>query len=360
MARRPDHTHYQAARAVCFTLAMSNAYRTGPEQFVRLRLAQVNATREDLQPIMSAIHRVFSARMSRILGGAVGICGALLTVGTALAGGSPAPWLAGASLFSVAAWAVGRFGFHFAARGLFDKADLATGLTGHADADLARLDAVDPIRTIERKLDPLELWAAVLPLTAVSLLAPLTLHLIVGLLFGGSGSIESIEAWIKVCMVLVGHAHLALVAMVFAFGQRMARADDAALADMNIRRAWRRAIAVAVGVSCVPGIVLVAMPRILSSLTGFGIDAVAVPPILSTLTGLAFIPAMYARMHKIARGERQVLRVAREIGADVRLEPEQATMLVGAGPVRIGEIEAPADELDLDPAIVQAKRAHRG
>ena len=75
--------------------------------------------------------------------------------------------------------------------------------------DLLRLDPHAPRRLVTRAVQRFELASLALPLVAVGLLAPLTVHLLVGLLVLGI-ELQQFSKWIAVSAALVGHAHLVM------------------------------------------------------------------------------------------------------------------------------------------------------
>lgn len=290
---------------------MPNAYRSDPEQFVRLRVAQLEAARERLEPRLPVLRAIYVARMSRMLGGAVAIGGAAGVVLSVLAGVNATTVLCGAGASGLLAYGLGRIAFPLSARRGLTAEVGALRLSGNTQADLMAIDAANPALLIEKKLARLDTWSSALPLAAVSLLTPLLLHFVVALLLGSS--LHEYDKWIAISMALVGHAHLALVAMVIRFARKMARADVDSLAAMPIHRAWGAALGVAVAVSCVPGILFL-----------------AVPPVLSVITGLAFIPWMYIAMHRVLCRERRTISLVAE---DARMNTPFEPQLLARGPL---------------------------
>jgi hypothetical protein len=149
---------------------------------------------------------------------------------------------------------------------------------------LARLEREDPLQEMRAFASRWEVAAAALPLVAVSLLAPLTLHLLVALLFavsigGASGATEVTHGfgatWMFLSALLVGHAHVTLAIASALWAKSFAR-RQAADVCLSAGRAAAKALWITIGVSCLPGIAL------------FGI-----PPILVAVTGVAFVPRAF-------------------------------------------------------------------
>jgi hypothetical protein len=201
-------------------------------------------------------------------------------------------------------------------------------LTGELHTDLAQLDASEPRQSIRRRLSKLEVWSSALPLVALSLLMPLTLHWAFVAVVGHE-SAASFAEWIQVSLLIVGHAHLALAACAIRFAWKMKAMPSEDLAKIPIHREWAKAWGFAVGMSCLPGVILL-----------------LVPPLLSAITGIVFIPFMFLHMHRRLIAERAVLAMAApEQTAPVRVAAQD---FVGkawdGGSVEAASIEAAAVE----------------
>ena len=99
--------------------------------------------------------------------------------------------------------------------------------------------------------------------------------------------------WMTVSVALVGHAHLGLAAHGFRFARAFHRKPSDGLIPLTLVDSWVGGFAVAVITSAVPGIVLY-----------------AIPPVLTLMTGIAFIPLAYFVVHKTAKRERATLKQA--------------------------------------------------
>jgi len=152
-------------------------------------------------------------------------------------------------------------------------------MSGNPSVDLARLQAVDPLRAACDLAMSWERRSAALPMAAASLLAPLSLHAFVWFPFAHAPSVASgmddFGTWIGVSILIVGHAHLALLVCAVRWAYK-ARSVETAKLRVGLGRAWGTALLVSAGVACLPGIVLL-----------------AIPPLLVVVTGLAFVPLMY-------------------------------------------------------------------
>jgi hypothetical protein len=285
---------------------MSHAYRSSYDVLVGKRIERFRQGREALEPLLGRLHVVSEQRSARVLAGLVGLVGAAFVALTAFgSGGAPTAVLVGSVPAMAITYAVARVvlrGASYAGRGRLGVPDVPS-LTGKLDEDMARLDAADPVRVVEgysigsgRTHATL---SVALPLAAISLLAPLNLHLVFSLLFmNASASLPSLASsyaeWIRISLVIVGHAHLALMILAILFARRlMARPYDE-LGAMNIHAEWSKALGITVLVSAVPGIVFM-----------------LVPPLLSAITGLAFVPLMFVVARAITMSERSALELAR-------------------------------------------------
>lgn len=273
---------------------MSHAYRSAYEHIVTERRIDVERARERLAPTLPDLHATFSARVARVLAGSVGLAGALVMVLFAAEkrDASATYALLGATVAASIAYVFARAGL--AVRSMFwQPVKPLPPLSGELTTDLARLDASNPFAAIARRLEGLEFWSAALPLTAMSLLAPLTLHWLF-LQVASTESASSFANWIRISLIVVGHAHLALAALSIAFARRMSKHDDDVLVAMPIHREWGKAWAITIGVAAVPGIALV-----------------GIPPALVAITGIAFIPFMFMFMHRQLIRERAAIDLAR-------------------------------------------------
>jgi hypothetical protein len=138
--------------------------------------------------------------------------------------------------------------------------------------------------TAEHRLYELEILSVALPLTGVAFASPLTLH---SLIAGIDGDLVGFSRWMRMSVILVGHAHLALAiyAWLFADSLHHTRRGE------PLERSWLGALGTAVFVSAVPGIVVF-----------------AIPPVLALLTGLFFIPPCYLFVQESLMAERARVR----------------------------------------------------
>src|SRR5260370_38098921 len=94
-------------------------------------------------------------------------------------------------------------------------------------------------------------------------------------LAGGSLQARGYDEWIRVSVLIVGNAHIALAVCAFLFARRLHRSS---LEEMHCRfhALWLKALGITVLVSAAPGVLLL-----------------AIPPVLTFVTGIAFVPGLF-------------------------------------------------------------------
>jgi hypothetical protein len=288
---------------------MIQAYRSSYEHIVGSRLAELTHAGAVIDLARPKLEAIVAKRVARTLAGVVGIVGAFATVLIAfLESDYPnEEWgtyvlLASSSAAIVTYLAVRlllRSGDHLLRRSR-PLPTLAT-LSGRLDADLATLDALDPVRQWLSRLAGTrgkhEAFVRAVPLIAISLLTPLTLHWLFSFLLTAQGA-RDFAVWIKISAVVVGHAHLALAYLSYRFTTKLARSSTAEIEAMSIHGEWGKTLGITVLVSAVPGIL-----------------ALAVPPILSAITGLVFIPVMFILTRNQVLEERAMLSMVESAAA---------------------------------------------
>jgi hypothetical protein len=157
-----------------------------------------------------SVVRVFARRQARVWAGIVGVLGAsALVVSFALRGSR------GLSEIVVASW-IATLVTYFVGRGV-SGAGLLFWVrrryrpSGDPLVDLTRLEDGGPRAFVLKHTQWLEGPSLAYPLLAVSLLGPLSIHLLlaVGLV---SATLGHFDGWIALSLVVVGHAHLTLAA----------------------------------------------------------------------------------------------------------------------------------------------------
>lgn len=246
---------------------------------------------------LSAVERVHAARSGRIAAGSIGVAGALLVPVVGLLDlalhrvdqGDMVAVLLGIWPAMGLAWLLGRR----VSRGRLSLAARAPEATGDPFTDLARLGAERPARRLHDLAHAQERASVALPLMALSLLSPLSIHMALTMMFAlVTGRLEapaSFAVWIGISILVVGHAHLVLAGFGWSFAKRLAGVRDADLlaeADRSSRRAfWWTVLA-----SAIPSGVLY-----------------LIPPIVTAITGALFCGPIYRRVAASVLRERELL-----------------------------------------------------
>lgn len=305
---------------------MNSAYRSAYHHIVSVRIAETKRASESVAPHLRRLRSICAARIARALAGGVGIVGAILMSAYALGEGDAVTFaLLGSGVAALATYTLVRLVLTLAAfAGV--KRWSPPKLTGELDADLARIDASHPLRPIARRLQALEVWSTTLPLAALSLLMPLTIHYAVNALIGELSWLN-FASWIRFSLLFTVHAHVALAILAVSFGQKLSKLNRTGVGSLSIEHEWVRAWGMTIFVSAVPGVLLL-----------------AIPPLLTAITGLAFIPFMFILMHRRLIVERLAMTQAEEASL-TRIAVEAETQLKAFTEVDVTEIDlAEADE----------------
>jgi hypothetical protein len=275
------------------------AYRS-LEPVLLHRISELRERRDRDAVFVQVALGVAARRIGRAVGGAVGVAvggGALLAAAGAflLDYSAQGRMRAAATTLLLGAWPLALMAgllSRWAARALLSLGT-RTAMSGDPAADLAVLQSRDPLRETCSVAMRWERRSAALPLAAVSLIAPLSLHWIVWCLLDlphiGLQSAEDFGQWIGISAVLVGHAHIALLVAAVRWTRKL-RTLPTAYLRIDLSRAWGLALGVAVGVACLPGVVLL-----------------GIPPILVAVTGLFFVPVMFHLTARSIERERVAL-----------------------------------------------------
>jgi hypothetical protein len=257
------------------------AYRS-LEPVLRQRVAELHERWERDAMFVDVARRVAARRVGRTVGGGVGVAMAVAAFVMALLGFSQQdPDRIASTELLYLAWPVALVAGALAR--LLARPLLSFGrrvsLSGNPSLDLARLEAADPLREACDIARSWERRSAALPMAAVSLLAPLGIHGIIWFALAhpetATSGMSDFGAWIAVSVVIVGHAHLALLVCAVRWAYRLRSVETFQL-GIGRGRGWGTALLVSAGVACLPGIVLL-----------------AIPPLLVLVTGLAFVPLMF-------------------------------------------------------------------
>jgi hypothetical protein len=287
---------------------MTVAYRN-LDAVVEERIERFRARRAEERTADDAVRRVFAARVARIAAGGAGVVAGLAMFAKA-ATSFPGLGMEGEAFNTylligawVAAGVCGTVAWPLARR----RARLALQReplpSGDTRADLAEIDAADPLGAMRATLARWEVKSTALPLAAAALVVPLTLHGIFAVLAystqGSTFGAKDFGLWIAASAALVGLAHLALLVQLV-FWARSLRQRPTEQLRLGIHRAWVRTLAVTTGVGLLPALVFVAS----------GEAIVFLPAVLVAVTGAAFIPFLFIGTARCLERERAVLKVS--------------------------------------------------
>jgi hypothetical protein len=273
---------------------MTTAYRS-VDPILQERLTQLRARRVRERDDIDAARRVLAARVGLALaGGTTSAFGILMFLSAA------GPWKGAATLLLGGGWVAGGVTMALGRAWVLSREaralEAGPALTGDAHVDLAHLDGFDPRTELRERARRWERASATYPLVGLAIVAPLTLHGVVGVLGGaheGTLGAEQFGAWIGLSAVFAGLAHVAL-GVHCAVWARALRSRPTASLRLGVRRAWMTALALAVAGSLAPGALLAADVGIFSLL----------PALIVAVTGLAFVPLMYWATARRIAGER--------------------------------------------------------
>lgn len=281
---------------------MIASYRD-PRYAASIRIQQIQERSKDRpEGVPEELTHIHARRVARTAAGGVAIAGFaamviafLVSVSGlgrgAAAGVHPTLVLAGAITLAVVTYVVARI----AAASRFERRVWASFDGGQDELSrLARIEDDSVRRAAARLAGAGEKMSVALPMAGVSLLAPLSSHLVVWSVLGGGdvGSarwLEGFDGWIGASLLLVGISHMTLAYLCGRFADKVGASSLVALSHSTPMSGWA-AFGWTVLASCVPGII-----------------ALAIPPMLVAATGIAFIPYMFRFMHGRVVDERTAL-----------------------------------------------------
>jgi hypothetical protein len=290
------------------------AYRS--PTFVEARHAELSNMRQRLMPVASPLRRVYAARWSRTVSGALGIAAATAMAALSFAGacaeGEASASYRSASVTTLV-WALPLMAVTLLATRLLVAA--MTPAMGAISPEslrytdparaLAAMEANHPYRALHARLSGLELPSLALPMIAACLLLPLTLHWLVA---NTHDAAADFGTWIQTSLAIVGHVHLVLAALVLL---RVRQYRAMSLDELTHGPSgWVRAWGISILAAAVPGAILL-----------------LVPPLLTAFTGLAFLPPLFLGMRAIYRREREVVERAAELALHGRPDVAAASAL---------------------------------
>jgi hypothetical protein len=305
---------------------MIGAYRS-IDAIIEDRLARFHARRAREQAPSDAVAGVFADRSGRIAGGIAGtVCGGLVflsafvLLGTPLVIGPPREAYAVVPTYllansGIAALVVTAIARRAARRRAGASLRQEPALTGDGPEDIGRIERADPLGDLRARAAALETKSVALPLVALALLAPLTIHGIVTLginvVNGGWVSVSAFGLWIGLSATLVGLAHLTL-AIRMALWARSLRGRESCCVDETIHGEWSLTLFITAASAFVPAVFIASDAEILS----------VIPPVLVLVTGAAFLPFAYVATARRLRRERTILA------------PDRGPLCVSHDPIR--------------------------
>jgi hypothetical protein len=255
-------------------------YRNRDES-LRHRVADaVESFDASLRELPPSLVDVYARRVGRIVFGALGVLAAIGMFGSvAMVAGLPGgyhkhDWL---PYWLVVAWPVMLVGY-LVARALAERLmahrlrgsdilALAQKRARELERLLAAVEENDASTGVRARVEALDTSSIALPLAALSLLMPLTIHLLFAVV--NWQRLDGFAQWMAYSGAIVGHAHLTLCVLSVLYAHKLCRNE-------HVGGGWKE-YGITVAVSAVPGVVFLLLP-----------------PILTAVTGLAFAPFMYA------------------------------------------------------------------
>lgn len=275
-------------------------YRDAEEALRQRRDELLARRRLEVARLPPVVRSVYARREARRITGAVGIAGAfVLAVCAALRVDGLTTILQGTWISMILVYILARA----VADGRLRRLLAATFAPGEDVAgDLLRFEEIGPQQVVMRLAAPIERKSVALPMIALALLLPLTLHfVVVATVRGEVPRGRDFDGWISMSLLFVGHCHLVLAYHAWSFAQKLRSAREGhAMATIADRAGWR-AWGVTIAWSVLAGFILLAVVPIA------GIALFIVAPVLVGATGLTFIPAMFSKMGRKVRRERMVL-----------------------------------------------------
>lgn len=279
---------------------MIASYRD-PRYAASVRIQQLREQGHDLQDgVPDEVARIYARRVARTAAGGVAIAGFVSMVLAAIAHAAEPPgadeihptvFLVGSVALALATYvivrAVASFTFERRVVGSFDDADDEL-------AKLARLEEGSVRSAAVRVAASGEKLSIGLPMAGISLLAPLSIHLLVWCAggdweLGSERWLRGFDWWIAASLLLVGIAHVVLALLCARFAQRVGDTPLQLLSAKSPMSGWA-VLGWTIVASCIPGLI-----------------AFAIPVVVVLITGVAFVPLMFRFMYRRALAERTAL-----------------------------------------------------
>lgn len=255
-------------------------------------------------PAALELESVHERRAGRMAAGAAGICGALVMAAAALDLALPRPQFGDGVLVKILLGSWGAMGIGYVLGRVWSRLQHERPAIPMRSrdrwADAAKLEASLVSGSDIDRVDRLERASVALPLMAIALLAPLTIHSAVYAVALAANDclreFRQFDKWIAVSLVIVGHAHLVAVYGCHRFAKKLKALPSVLIEKEGKSLGWSALWWAAVA-SAVPGAVLY-----------------LIPPLIALATGLLFMPAMFYFMRRRLIAERGVLAASASLG----------------------------------------------
>jgi hypothetical protein len=247
------------------------AYRDDAEG-AAIRHADLVSRRARDDRALGDARRAHGRRVARIAAGVTGVAGAAVLAGTTAASHLAHAHVTKGTLSAIllGAWPIMGLAYIAGRVDWWRRAGEPTRAAARArdlHAEIARLEQEVPVAPMRERARRLERASVTLPLAALALLGPLTLHAAVFEVCWGD-PISQFDTWIALSLAIVGHAHLVLVWMCHRFAKKVERSTSGEIRATWFMDSWR-ASGYTIIASAIPGIVLALLPPILTAVTAF-------------------------------------------------------------------------------------------
>jgi len=212
--------------------------------------------------LRTAVHR---HRVARSVAGAIGAIGglAMLIVGVAGVAMDMSPTsalVASTMLFGTLSAVVASYLVAYVAAPVVERRRMAWLMRRSDDPerDLAILERASARSVATEAAERWEGASLALPLAAVALVGPLTLHTI---FFVFDGGLRGYGQWIQISAMVVGHAHLVFAGLALRYVSQLRRG---ALPSHPLARTWGWVTLTA----AIPGVLMFGLPPVITGVTG--------------------------------------------------------------------------------------------
>jgi hypothetical protein len=275
-------------------------YRSAEEATRRRRDELLQRRQLEVATLPEAVPAVYVRRRARLMAGAAGIaCAVFMAVCAAFRREGLTTILHGSWICMLGVYLFTREAARHHVRRVLAR---AFSPSESPISDVDRLEELTPAAVVRELAARLEWRSVALPMTALALLLPLSLHyLVVAMLHAGVPHGRDFDGWISLSLLFVGHCHVVLAYQAWRFARRLREAEDVFTVGLIADRSGWQAWGVTIASSIAAGVLLLVVVPIA------GIALVIVAPAVVAATGLAFIPTMFSRMGRKVREERLLL-----------------------------------------------------